>query len=302
MGVLDNMLRKSGFIVVFILLVGAMAACSSNDNEESSAEQSEEETEAPEENTENQENKDSVENETNEQETEEEGNEEENTEDQEPAYYIDEETAAIHPIDDADENVVLLTIDDAPDEYALEMAETLQEKDAKAIFFVNGHFIEDEEGQEALKTIHEMGFPIGNHTYSHPVIPEIPEDEQTEEIVSLNDKIEEIIGERPQFFRAPHGANSDHSREVVKEEGMVLMNWTYGFDYFEEYQDADKLKEALISGEAPEIDINYSLLQPGANLLMHDREWTNEALGDVIDGLRDQGYEIADPNLIETLE
>lgn len=245
MGVFDNMLRKSGFIVVFILLVGVMAACSSNDNEESSAEQSGEETEAPEENTESQENEDSDENETNEQEAEE-GNEEENAENQEPIYYIDEETAAIHPIDDADENVVLLTIDDAHDEYALEMAETLQEKDAKAIFFVNGHFIEDEEGQEALKTIHEMGFPIGNHTYSHPVIPEIPEDEQTEEIISLNDKIEEIIGERPQFFRAPHGANSDHSREVVKEEGMVLMNWTYGFDYFEEYRDADKLKEATI--------------------------------------------------------
>lgn len=297
MGVFDNMLRKSIFFVVFVLMIGMMVACSSNNNEESSAEQPEEEAETTKDNTESQEREDSDENETNEEE-----NEEDNTENQEPIYYIDEETASILPIDDADEEVVLLTIDDAPDEYALEMAETLQEKDAKAIFFVNGHFIEDEEGQEALKTIHEMGFPIGNHTYSHPVIPEIPEDEQTEEIVSLNDKIEEIIGERPQFFRAPHGANSDHSREVVKEEGMILMNWTYGFDYFEEYQDADKLKEALISGEAPEIDINYSLLQPGANILMHDREWTNEALGDVIDGLRDQGYEMADPNLIETLE
>lgn len=300
------MLRKSSFVVVFILLIGMMAACSSGDNEESSAEQSRDETEESADNTEGQKSESSDEDETKEEDAEEESkegnNEGKNIEDQEPVYYIDEETASIHPIDDADENVVLLTIDDAPDEYALEMAETLQEKDAKAIFFVNGHFIEDEEGQETLKTIHEMGFPIGNHTYSHSAIPDIPEDEQTEEIVSLNDKIEEIIGERPQFFRAPHGLNSDHSREVVKEEGMVLMNWTYGFDYFEEYQDADKLKEALISGEAPEIDINYSLLQPGANLLMHDREWTNEALGDVIDGLRDQGYEIADPNLIETLD
>ncbi|WP_080874879.1 polysaccharide deacetylase family protein [Oceanobacillus timonensis] len=295
------MSRKNVLIVVLFLMFGMVAACSSNNNEESSAEQSEDETEETENDSESQENESSDEDGTNEEEAEE-GSEEESAENQEPIYYIDEETASIHPIDDADEDVVLLTIDDAPDEYAMEMAETLQEKDAKAIFFVNGHFIEDEEGQEELKAIHDMGFPIGNHTYSHPVIPDIPEDEQTEEIVSLNDKIEDIIGERPEFFRAPHGANSDHSREVVKDEGMVLMNWTYGFDYFEPYEDADKLKEALISGEAPEIGEDQSLLHAGSNLLMHDREWTNEALGDVIDGLRDQGYEIADPNLIETSE
>ncbi|MEF3328666.1 polysaccharide deacetylase family protein [Oceanobacillus oncorhynchi] len=298
------MLKKSSLMLMVIFIIGVLAACNSGATNENADGQTEEQTDDTEENTEN--NGESDESDQTEEPdaegTEDEDVNDESEENQEPVYYIDEETAAIHPIDDADENVVLLTIDDAPDEYALEMAETLQEKDAKAIFFVNGHFIEDEEGQKALKTIHEMGFPIGNHTYSHPVIPEIPEDEQTEEIVSLNDKIEEIIGERPQFFRAPHGANSDHSREVVEEEGMVLMNWTYGFDYFEEYQDADKLKEALISGEAPEIDINYSLLQPGANILMHDREWTNEALGDVIDGLREQGYVMADPTLIETLE
>lgn len=299
MEVFDKMLRKSSFVVVFILMVGMIVACSSNDNGESSAEQPEDE---PADNQESGESESPDEEAANE-EADEEGNEEKEAEDQEPVYYIDEETASIRPInEDDDENVILLTIDDAPDKYALEMAETLQEKDAKAIFFVNGHFIEDEEGQEKLKAIHEMGFPIGNHTYSHPVIPDIPEDEQTEEIVNLNDKIEEIIGERPKFFRAPHGANSDHSREVVKEEGMVLMNWTYGFDYFEPYQDADKLKEALISGEAPEIGEEQSLLHSGANILMHDREWTNEALGDVIDGLREQGYKIADPNLIETIE
>ncbi|MFD1066104.1 polysaccharide deacetylase family protein [Oceanobacillus locisalsi] len=296
------MLKKYGLMVMIFFIIGILVACNSGDTNENADGQTEEQTD----DTENAEgNEDNDEPEQTEESDAEGTNDEEvneTEEEQEPIYYIDEETASIHPIDDADEDVVLLTIDDAPDEYAMEMAETLQEKDAKAIFFINGHFIEDEEGQEQLKAIHDMGFPIGNHTYSHPVIPDIPEDEQTEEIVSLNDKIEDIIGERPEFFRAPHGANSDHSREVVEDEGMVLMNWTYGFDYFEPYQDADKLTEALISGEAPEIGEDQSLLRAGANLLMHDREWTNEALGDVIDGLREEGYEIADPNLIETME
>ncbi len=39
----------------------------------------------------------------------------------------------------------------------------------------------------------------------------------------------------------------------------------------------------------------------GANLLMHDRKWTNEALEDIVIGLQDKGYEMADPHTIETI-
>src|SRR5699024_8310662 len=45
------------------------------------------------------------------------------------------DTYSVVPIDDADENIILLTIDDAPDKHALEMAKTLKELDAPAIFF-----------------------------------------------------------------------------------------------------------------------------------------------------------------------
>lgn len=215
-------------------------------------------------------------------------------------YEINQENWSITPIDDANDQVVLLTIDDAPDKYALEMAKTLQSLDAKAIFFVNGHFLETTEQQEMLKEIYDMGFAIGNHTYSHPVLPDITDEEQKEEIVSLSNKVEEIIGERPKFFRAPHGAFNDYTKELVKEEGMALMNWSYGYDYFKPYQDKEKLTTAMVTGEGPEVDVPYSLLKPGANLLMHDREWTAAALHDIVVGLRDKGYEIVDPKLIKT--
>ncbi|MEF2291676.1 polysaccharide deacetylase family protein [Virgibacillus dokdonensis] len=218
-----------------------------------------------------------------------------------PKYKVSD-NATIVPIDEnTNEKVVLLTIDDIPDKHALDMAKTLKELEANAIFFVNGHFLETEEQKDMLKQIHEMGFVIGNHTYSHPKLPDLTEQEQTEEIVRVNDQIEEVIGERPKFFRAPHGMNSDHSRQVAKEQGMVVMNWTYGYDYFAPYQDATKLKKAMVSGEGPEAGVDYSLLKPGANLLMHDREWTNEALADIVKGLRDKGYEMVDPKQIQTL-
>ncbi|MBP2077905.1 polysaccharide deacetylase family protein [Oceanobacillus polygoni] len=217
------------------------------------------------------------------------------------AQYTISENWSLIPLEEGiNEDIVLLTIDDAPDENAVEMASTLKELDAGAIFFVNGHFIDTPEEEEMLKEIHEMGFMIGNHTFSHATLPEISEEEQKEEIISLSDRIEEIIGERPLFFRAPHGANTDYAIKVAEEEGMTVMNWTYGYDYFQPYMDAEKLAEAMISGEGPEVDVPYSLLKPGANLLMHDREWTAEALPRIVEGLREKGYEMLDPALIET--
>lgn len=195
------------------------------------------------------------------------------------------------PIGDANPKVALLTIDDAPDTHAVEMAETLKEKDAPAIFFVNGHFIDTPEEKEKLKQIHEMGFAIGNHTASHASLPDLSEEEQREEIVGLNDKIEEIIGERPVFFRAPFGQNTDFSKQLAEDEGMLVMNWTYGYDWESDYQDDQALADIMV---------NTPLLNNGANLLMHDRDWTNKALGSIADGLREKGYELLDPALIQT--
>ena len=296
------MKRMAWFSIVVLLFLAV--GCSSNDegkHETNGSTTNEHETENEHGQT-NNENSSHTDSENNDESIEVDGDEgaKETDEMESPAYEIDEESSSVIPIDDADEDVVLITIDDAPDEHAIEMAQTLKDLDVNAIFFVNGHFLETEEEKEMVKKIHDMGFLIGNHTYSHPNLSEISPEEQREEIVKVSDMVEDIIGERPAFFRAPHGINTDTSREVIAEENMVLMNWTYGYDYFEPYMDKEKITEAMISGEAPEIDIDYSLLKPGANLLMHDREWTNAALKDIITGLRDKGYEMVDPKLIKT--
>ncbi|MFB9828889.1 polysaccharide deacetylase family protein [Lederbergia wuyishanensis] len=198
---------------------------------------------------------------------------------------------ALEPIKDANPKVVLLTIDDAPDKYALEMAKTLNELQAPAIFFVNGHFINSPEKEAILKEIYNLGFEIGNHTFSHANLTSLSPEEQKEEILSVNDKVEEITGERPKFFRAPFGANTDVSKQIAAEEKMLVMNWTYGYDWEKDYMSQDAIADIMV---------NTELLVNGANLLMHDREWTNAGLEQIVNGLRDKGYETLDPKLIET--
>lgn len=210
-------------------------------------------------------------------------------------YEVNSGIYTIQPIEGSEANnqVALLTYDDAPDKYALDIAKTLEEHDAHAIFFVNGMYLENDEGKDMLKEIHDMGFEIGNHTQTHASLPSISEEKQYEEIVTTSDMIEEITGERPRFFRAPFGQNTDYSADLAREQGMELMNWTYGYDWESDYMNADALSDIMV---------NTNLLVPGANLLMHDREWTLEATPSIIEGLREKDYEIVDPALIKSVE
>ncbi|KGX91536.1 polysaccharide deacetylase [Pontibacillus halophilus JSM 076056 = DSM 19796] len=198
---------------------------------------------------------------------------------------------SLKPVGDAEEKAVLLTIDDAPDNYGLEMAKTLKELNAPAIFFVNGHFINSDEEKAALKEIYDMGFEIGNHTYTHAKLDTISQEQQKSEILELNQVIEEVVGEKPKFFRAPHGVNTDYSKSLAAEENMLLMNWSYGYDWNAEYQSEEAIADIMV---------NTNLLGNGSNLLMHDREWTAKALDDIVKGLRDKGYTLIDPDTIKT--
>lgn len=207
-----------------------------------------------------------------------------------PLYELNPTTYSVEPIDDADAKVVLLTIDDAPDKHALDMAKTLKELEAPAIFFVNGHFLDTDEKRKILKEIHDMGFMIGNHTKTHANLKKIPEESQREEIQAVSDTVEQVIGARPKFFRAPFGANTDFSRALVEEQGMLLMNWSFGYDFEKKYMTKESIAEIMI---------NTELLRDGSNLLMHDREWTADALEEIVVGLRAKGYEMINPHTIK---
>ncbi|MBA2174323.1 polysaccharide deacetylase family protein [Halobacillus locisalis] len=280
-------------MMISLLLIFLLAACSNAESEENiegtepektEAEVVDEGEEASEEKTEQKEDEE----ETKEEKTDEEAETEETV--QEPQYKLGTNWA-FEPIGDANPKVALLTIDDAPEKFGVEMAKKLKELNAPAIFFVNGHFIDTEEEKAMLKEIHDMGFAIGNHTHSHASLPDLTEEQQRTEIVGLNDQIEKITGERPEFFRAPFGQNTDFSKQLAEQENMLVMNWTYGYDWNKEYMEASKIADIMV---------NTELLNNGANLLMHDREWTNNALPEIVEGLRGKGYELLDPALIQT--
>ncbi len=275
-------MRKQ-FVYIMAVLLLLLIGCTNDDTDEKT-------NETPEEST-------GVAGDADEEEVELEGEADEGEEPVEealaPMYELNPATWGLEPINDENAQVVLLTFDDAPDKHAFEIAKTLKELDAPAIFFVNGHFLATDEKKQLLKEIHELGFTIGNHTKTHADLQQLSEEEQREEILSVNDVVEEVTGERPRFFRAPFGQNTDFSRALAKEEGMLLMNWSFGYDWEKQYMDKTAIADIMV---------NTELLQNGANLLMHDREWTAEALPEIIKGLRAKGYDFVNPDTIKGLE
>lgn len=279
----------STLLLSTVLLAGCQDAASTPDVEE------ETETTEQEEVTTDQENEDTEDLEdtdASDEDVSEEADSQEEAEDVTYKYQINPTTFSVEPInpeENPDEKLILLTYDDAPYGNTMEIAEALDERGVGAIFFVNGMYMEDEEGFETIQEVHDMGFEIANHTHTHATLPDYSEEAQREEIIKTSDIIEEAIGERPRFFRAPHGMMTDYSEQVVAEEGMSWMNWSFGYDWMPEYQDSAALAD---------ITLNTELLGNGTNILMHDRTWTAEATPAIVDGLIEQGFTIVDPKLI----
>ncbi len=93
-----------------------------------------------------------------------------------------------------DAKKIALTFDDGPHPYYTEqLLKGLEERGAKASFFITGQNVE--AYPEIVKKIHEDGHLIGNHTYSHTQLTSRNQEKFKEEIIKTNEVIKEVTGE-----------------------------------------------------------------------------------------------------------
>ena len=195
---------------------------------------------------------------------------------------IDEETAP--------KKVVLLTFDDGPkDREVLErMLDALDNRRAKAVFFVNGYRAVKQP--ELLELIHERGHMIGNHSWDHIDLKKLDEDAVREQIGRVQRLVEETVGTAPKLFRPPYGSGGDVVKEIAEEFGLLYTTWSNGsLDW-----------DASAKDKPDEVIRNVlDQLHPGANILMHELPWTADALDELLGKIEEEGYGFLDPALIE---
>lgn len=207
-----------------------------------------------------------------------------------PLYRMNEVYRFVPIEENGTRKVVLLTFDDGPKDEVLltSMLDTLDRHNAKAIFFVNGFRVKQKP--ELLKQIYERGQTIGNHSWDHINLKNETKDTVDKQIGDLQAEIQYLIGEKPLFFRPPFGSAGDVVKEIVKNHGMLFMTWSNGS------LDWDKSTK-----NKPEEVIRNVLeqLHPGANILMHELQWTADALDELLTTLEKKGYGFIDPASIE---
>lgn len=187
-------------------------------------------------------------------------------------------------LDPAVGNAVALTFDDGPNPPCTgAILDVLDRYDVPATFFCVG--LQARAHPEELARIAAAGHAVGNHTWSHPLLPDLTPEEGAAQVDRTSEVIASGIGGRPPaLFRPPYGVLPHGTAPSHTATAMDAVFW-----------DVDTGDWAMPGPEAIARAV-LQQVQPGSIVLMHDgggdRSQTVAALPMIVEGLLDRGYDL----------
>ena len=179
-----------------------------------------------------------------------------------------------------EKKLVALTFDDGPNTTTTnEVLDILEKYGVKASFFLIGVNINDDSAK-AVKRAYDMGCDIGNHSKTHSNMTELTDEEIVDEIKYVDDRIYEITGEYPKYFRPPYIAVNNKMFDLIDE---TFINGFGVTDY-----------DDRVTTEIRHMRV-MKQVKDGAIILLHDAQGnsqTVEALDLIIPDLISEGYEL----------
>ena len=197
--------------------------------------------------------------------------------------YFDENNFKALTLDNkATEKIVYLTFDVGYDNgYTGIILDTLKEKNVPAAFFCTVD--EMKSDPESIARMINEGHIVGNHTDTHPSMDELTRSQMTAEIKAFDDYIRTNYGYSSPYFRFPKGEYSDCALDLVGSLGYLSVFWSLA------YADWDINNQ---KGADYALKTVTDRIHPGAVILLHAVSSDNaQALGDIIDTVRNMGYE-----------
>lgn len=187
-----------------------------------------------------------------------------------------------------EEKKIALTFDDGPDDlYTPQILDVLKDKKVKATFFVIGKRVEGYP--KVMKRMVEEGHLIGNHTWSHPEIMKLPLEKAKEEILKTEEVLKPYYKDKKgdiMIFRSPYGSIDPEKVEFIADMGYKIISWNVdSLDW--KGLSADEVKTNILENV-----INGSIiLQHSAGGIGEDLSGTVKALPEIIDVLKEDGFE-----------
>ena len=177
---------------------------------------------------------------------------------------------------------VALTFDDGPHpKYTPQILKILYENEAAATFFVVGE--NAERYPELVRAEHDLGFEIGNHTYTHFRLNEKSINALYKDIKKADEIISSITGKTPGLFRPPEGKHNGKVDEIIKRAEKKAVLWmvdTRDWAHTEKDKIVGNIKNNVKNGSV---------------ILFHDYivppSPTPSVLCEILPYLKEQGYE-----------
>ena len=186
-------------------------------------------------------------------------------------------------IGDTSKNIIYLTFDAGFENGNTEkILDSLKKHNVKATFFLVGNYIET--SPELVERMVEEGHTIGNHTYSHPDMSKISDEESfKKELQSLESLYKETTGqELLKIYRPPQGKYCVSNLEMADKLGYKTIFWSLA--YVDWYENKQPTKEEAFNKLLKRI-------HPGAIVLLHSTSKTN---GDILDELLTKWEDMGD--------
>jgi peptidoglycan/xylan/chitin deacetylase (PgdA/CDA1 family)/tetratricopeptide (TPR) repeat protein len=186
---------------------------------------------------------------------------------------------------------LVLTFDDGPHpRYTDQVLEILKKYGVKAVFFQVGRNLGPETTEADPKLtataavsgrILAQGSALGNHSYSHPVLPKLDEAGYTKEIDTTSALLKFILKAEPVLFRPPYGASNDAILAKVKADNMKAILWNV---------DSEDWADPVASSIAQRV-VQEAERQGRGIILFHDiHKVTLAVLPQVIEALQKDGF------------
>ncbi|RKP10402.1 hypothetical protein THASP1DRAFT_6600, partial [Thamnocephalis sphaerospora] len=163
-----------------------------------------------------------------------------------------------------------LTFDDGPSPYTRTLLDTLDRLKVKVtFFFLGGHVA---QYPDIVKRAYDAGHIVASHTWSHPHLSSLPNDQLIAEIKATENAIFNATGARPALIRPPYGEADERVKAVFKQLGYRSVMWNMDCtDYavLAAKQDSAKIFQAFQNALTKPTGLNFKN-DAGFISLQHD--------------------------------
>jgi peptidoglycan/xylan/chitin deacetylase (PgdA/CDA1 family) len=121
------------------------------------------------------------------------------------------------------EKVWALSFDDGPSNFTTDLLDILDKAEVKVTFCVMGAHAK--QYPDIIKRAYEAGHHIASHTYSHPHLMSLTNEEIVYEVIATEEAIKEAIGVKPRYIRPPYGEADSRVKAILKQLGYTTLMW-----------------------------------------------------------------------------